>query len=77
MAMAALAALFQRSCLSACCVLVLQVLCNISLNVNSVGFYQIMKIAITPTILILEFFMFRKVRGGSYTGRLDTHCWAG
>ena len=40
---------------------ILQVLNNISLNVNSVGFYQIMKIAITPTVVFLEFAMFKKV----------------
>eukprot|EP00798_Chlamydomonas_sp_ICE-L_P003790 gene3790-13859_t len=33
---------------------------NISLNLNSVGFYQIMKVAITPTVVALEVFMFSK-----------------
>ncbi len=63
------------------------VLCNLSLNLNSVGFYQasqcckasptaiefsackpaviartqIMKVAIAPTVLLLELFMFRKI----------------
>lgn len=33
---------------------------NLSLNFNSVGFYQIMKIAITPAVIVLEFLMFSK-----------------
>lgn len=37
------------------------VLCNVSLNINSVGFYQIMKIAIAPTVVVMEFFMFNKL----------------
>ena len=37
------------------------VLCNVSLNLNSVGFYQIMKIAIAPTVVFLELLLFRKL----------------
>lgn len=37
------------------------VLCNVSLQINSVGFYQIMKIAIAPTVVVMEFFMFNKL----------------
>eukprot|EP00197_Chlamydomonas_leiostraca_P002559 CAMPEP_0202857364 /NCGR_PEP_ID=MMETSP1391-20130828/334_1 /ASSEMBLY_ACC=CAM_ASM_000867 /TAXON_ID=1034604 /ORGANISM="Chlamydomonas leiostraca, Strain SAG 11-49" /LENGTH=289 /DNA_ID=CAMNT_0049536155 /DNA_START=253 /DNA_END=1123 /DNA_ORIENTATION=- len=37
------------------------VLCNVSLNINTVGFYQIMKIAIAPTVVVMEFFMFNKL----------------
>ncbi|GLC59056.1 hypothetical protein PLESTB_001438600 [Pleodorina starrii] len=38
------------------------VLNNLSLNLNTVGLYQILKIAITPTVIVLEFFMYRKVQ---------------
>jgi solute carrier family 35 protein E3 len=37
------------------------VLCNLSLNLNSVGFYQIMKVAVAPTVLLLEIVMFHKI----------------
>ncbi|KAL6744932.1 triose-phosphate transporter family-domain-containing protein [Haematococcus lacustris] len=37
------------------------VLCNLSLNVNTVGFYQVMKIAVAPTVILLEFIMFRRL----------------
>lgn len=37
------------------------VLCNVSLNINTVGFYQIMKIAIAPTVVVMEYFMFSKL----------------
>ena len=37
------------------------VLCNLSLKVNTVGFYQVMKIAVAPTVIVLEFFMFARV----------------
>eukprot|EP00199_Chlamydomonas_sp_CCMP681_P002716 CAMPEP_0119104708 /NCGR_PEP_ID=MMETSP1180-20130426/2856_1 /TAXON_ID=3052 ORGANISM="Chlamydomonas cf sp, Strain CCMP681" /NCGR_SAMPLE_ID=MMETSP1180 /ASSEMBLY_ACC=CAM_ASM_000741 /LENGTH=337 /DNA_ID=CAMNT_0007089539 /DNA_START=75 /DNA_END=1088 /DNA_ORIENTATION=- len=37
------------------------VLCNVSLKINSVGFYQIMKIAIAPTVVVMEFLMFNKL----------------
>ncbi|KAF5837062.1 hypothetical protein DUNSADRAFT_4895 [Dunaliella salina] len=37
------------------------VLCNVSLNINSVGFYQIMKVAISPVLVVMEFFMFGKL----------------
>ncbi|XP_015059988.1 nucleotide-sugar uncharacterized transporter 2 isoform X2 [Solanum pennellii] len=35
-------------------------LANASLSHNSVGFYQMAKIAVTPTIVIAEFFLFKK-----------------
>ncbi|EEF39646.1 nucleotide-sugar uncharacterized transporter 2 isoform X1 [Ricinus communis] len=35
-------------------------LANASLNHNSVGFYQMAKIAVTPTIVLAEFVLFRK-----------------
>ncbi|RWR75254.1 hypothetical protein CKAN_00362800 [Cinnamomum micranthum f. kanehirae] len=35
-------------------------LANVSLNYNSVGFYQMAKIAVTPTIVLAEFVFFRK-----------------
>ncbi|GLT79534.1 hypothetical protein SLA2020_510190 [Shorea laevis] len=35
-------------------------LANTSLNHNSVGFYQMAKIAVTPTIVLAEFILFRK-----------------
>ncbi|EFJ43115.1 hypothetical protein VOLCADRAFT_106985 [Volvox carteri f. nagariensis] len=37
------------------------VLCNLSLKVNTVGFYQVMKIAVAPTVIGLELVMFRRV----------------
>ncbi|XP_076918542.1 nucleotide-sugar uncharacterized transporter 2-like [Bidens hawaiensis] len=36
-------------------------LANTSLKHNSVGFYQMAKIAVTPTIVIAEFILFRKI----------------
>lgn len=35
-------------------------LANVSLKYNSVGFYQMAKIAVTPTIVLAEFLLFRK-----------------
>lgn len=35
-------------------------LANVSLKYNSVGFYQMAKIAVTPTIVLAEFILFRK-----------------
>ncbi|TVU03314.1 hypothetical protein EJB05_51161, partial [Eragrostis curvula] len=35
-------------------------LANVSLKHNSVGFYQMAKIAVTPTIVVAEFFLFQK-----------------
>ncbi|XP_068652116.1 nucleotide-sugar uncharacterized transporter 2-like [Aristolochia californica] len=35
-------------------------LANVSLKYNSVGFYQMAKIAVTPTIVLSEFVLFRK-----------------
>eukprot|EP01018_Ginkgo_biloba_P007843 Gb_13207 [translate_table: standard] len=35
-------------------------LANVSLKYNSVGFYQMAKIAVTPTIVVAEFLFFRK-----------------
>lgn len=37
------------------------VLCNLSLKVNTVGFYQVMKIAVAPTVLVLDLILFRKI----------------
>lgn len=37
------------------------VLCNLSLNINTVGFYQVMKIAVAPTVMLLELIFFRVV----------------
>jgi solute carrier family 35 protein E3 len=36
------------------------VLCNLSLNLNTVGFYQIMKIAVAPTVLAMESVAYRR-----------------
>ncbi|XP_072979613.1 nucleotide-sugar uncharacterized transporter 2-like [Typha angustifolia] len=36
-------------------------LANVSLKYNSVGFYQMSKIAVTPTIVLSEFIFFRKI----------------
>lgn len=38
------------------------ILNNLSLNLNTVGFYQILKIAIAPTVMLLDFAMFRKTQ---------------
>ncbi|XP_043713526.1 nucleotide-sugar uncharacterized transporter 2-like [Telopea speciosissima] len=35
-------------------------LANVSLKFNSIGFYQMAKIAVTPTIVLAEFLLFRK-----------------
>lgn len=37
------------------------VLCNLSLNINTVGFYQVMKIAVAPTVMLLELLCFKIV----------------
>eukprot|EP00195_Chlamydomonas_chlamydogama_P008271 CAMPEP_0202906904 /NCGR_PEP_ID=MMETSP1392-20130828/40662_1 /ASSEMBLY_ACC=CAM_ASM_000868 /TAXON_ID=225041 /ORGANISM="Chlamydomonas chlamydogama, Strain SAG 11-48b" /LENGTH=371 /DNA_ID=CAMNT_0049595587 /DNA_START=223 /DNA_END=1338 /DNA_ORIENTATION=+ len=37
------------------------VLCNLSLKINTVGFYQVMKIAVAPTVLALDLILFRKL----------------
>eukprot|EP00877_Chromochloris_zofingiensis_P014008 jgi/Chrzof1/8861/Cz03g27040.t1 len=37
------------------------VLCNLSLNINTVGFYQVMKIAVAPTVLVIEAIYFHKI----------------
>lgn len=36
------------------------VLCNLSLNLNPISFYQVMKIAVAPTVLFLEFVVYNK-----------------
>jgi len=36
------------------------VLCNLSLNLNTVGFYQVMKIAVAPTVFAMESVAFRR-----------------
>ncbi|KXZ48558.1 hypothetical protein GPECTOR_27g729 [Gonium pectorale] len=35
---------------------------NLSLNLNTVGFYQILKIMIAPAVIVMEFLMFGKVQ---------------
>lgn len=40
------------------------ILNNLSLNFNTVGFYQILKIAIAPTVMLLDFILFRKIQSG-------------
>lgn len=37
------------------------VLCNLSLKVNTVGFYQVMKIAVAPTVMLLDLIFFGNV----------------
>lgn len=34
---------------------------NLSLNINTVGFYQIMKVAVTPTCVLIEVLVYHKV----------------
>ena len=36
------------------------VLCNLNLNINPVGFYQITKIAVAPAVLALEALIYKK-----------------
>lgn len=36
------------------------VFCNLNLQLNTVGFYQITKIAVAPAVLVIEFLLFRK-----------------
>ena len=36
------------------------VCCNLNLNYNTIGFYQISKIAVAPAVLIIEYILFRK-----------------
>ena len=36
------------------------VLCNLNLNINPVGFYQITKIAVAPAVLALEAVVYKK-----------------
>lgn len=36
------------------------VLCNLNLNLNPVGFYQIMKIAVAPAVLFIEYIFYGK-----------------
>ncbi|KAG2423567.1 hypothetical protein HXX76_015207 [Chlamydomonas incerta] len=38
------------------------ILNNLSLQLNTVGFYQILKIAIAPTVMLLDFVLFRKMQ---------------
>ncbi len=39
---------------------------NLALQLNTVGFYQLMKILITPAVIVLEYMWYKKVRGGPY-----------
>lgn len=50
------------------------VLGNLSLQMNTVSFYQIMKIAIAPTLVLLEFFMFGKVHSLPVMGTVAMVC---
>jgi len=36
------------------------VCCNLNLNFNTIGFYQISKIAVAPAVLVIEYMLFRK-----------------
>lgn len=36
------------------------VCCNLNLNYNTIGFYQISKIAVAPAVLLIEYVLFRK-----------------
>ena len=37
------------------------VLCNLSLKINTVGFYQVMKIAVAPTVMALDIILYRRL----------------
>lgn len=50
------------------------VLCNLSLKINTVGFYQVMKIAVAPTVLLLELIMFGKIPGSKVTASVMLVC---
>lgn len=50
------------------------VLTNISLQLNSVGFYQVMKVLTTPLIAVLEYALYNKVLPASLLGSLAIIC---
>jgi solute carrier family 35 protein E3 len=50
------------------------VLTNISLQLNSVGFYQVMKVLTTPVIALLELLIYSKVLPGKLVASLTIIC---
>jgi solute carrier family 35, member E3 len=51
------------------------ILCNVSLALNSVGFYQLTKIAIAPTVLIMDAFAQRRLPAANVTGCVLLVCF--
>lgn len=51
------------------------VLCNLNLNINPVGFYQIMKIAVAPAVLAIEAIFYGKHTSPRIVAAVATVCW--
>ncbi|KAG1659537.1 hypothetical protein FOA52_016160 [Chlamydomonas sp. UWO 241] len=50
------------------------VLCNLSLKVNTVGFYQVMKIAVAPTVIVLDVVMFHRIPSPKVVASVGVVC---
>lgn len=50
------------------------VLCNLNLNLNPVGFYQITKIAVAPAVLAIDSIIYKKKSSGRVTASVAVVC---
>jgi len=50
------------------------VLCNLNLNINPVGFYQITKIAVAPAVLAIDAIIYKKRTSGRVTASVAVVC---
>ncbi len=50
------------------------VLCNLSLQINPISFYQVMKIAVAPTVVMVEAVLFKKIPTWSTLGAVAVVC---
>jgi len=50
------------------------VLCNLNLNINPVGFYQISKIAVAPAVLTIDWLMYGKRSSREVMGSIGVVC---
>ncbi|KAL4522613.1 hypothetical protein Ndes2526B_g01039 [Nannochloris sp. 'desiccata'] len=50
------------------------VLCNLNLNINPVGFYQITKIAVAPAVLAIDAVVYKKRTSGRVTASVAVVC---
>lgn len=50
------------------------VLCNLNLNINPVGFYQISKIAVAPAVLTIDWLLYGKRSSGEVMGSIGVVC---